>query len=299
MKHSGPAGLVTIGIPTFNRVAMLSRAATAALQQSYAPLELVISDNASRDGTAAWCKSAAESDPRVRYFRNDTNVGHAANFRLAFERGRGEFFMWLADDDWVDRDYVQRCVERLCAEPSSVLVSGTCHFYSSGRYAFDEQPSPLVASDPADRVLAHFRTVVRNGRLSGVFRRGFLAVEPFPDVYAGDWLVVAGAAFRGPVLTVPEVALHRSLEGLSSNMAVLAESFGLKGLAARYGGAAIVHNVFVHIAFRSAVYAPIPRWRRVALGSRSAFVLARRFAVDSLRHQIGRITTRFSAGRSE
>ena len=61
--------LVSVGIPTFNRLIMLRRAVDSALSQDYPNLEVVISDNASTDGTQAWCEQLARRDSRVRYVR--------------------------------------------------------------------------------------------------------------------------------------------------------------------------------------------------------------------------------------
>ena len=54
---------------------MLRRAVDSALSQDYPNLEVVISDNASTDGTQAWCEQLARRDSRLRYVRQPTNVG--------------------------------------------------------------------------------------------------------------------------------------------------------------------------------------------------------------------------------
>ena len=112
---------VSIGIPTYNRVRDLRRAIASATAQDYEDLEIFISDNASTDDTEPVCRSYVASDPRIRYVRQPVNRGATRNFQLALEGARGDFFMWLADDDWLDRSYISRCSEVLRADPECGL----------------------------------------------------------------------------------------------------------------------------------------------------------------------------------
>ena len=63
-------------------------------------------------------------DPRARYVRHDTNLGGLADFRAGLDGADGEYFIWLADDDWLAPDYVERCVEALRDADRAVLANG-------------------------------------------------------------------------------------------------------------------------------------------------------------------------------
>src|SRR5438477_10082725 len=93
--------LVSVGLPTYNRSALLSRAIASVLEQSYQNIELVISDNSSTDATESVCRDAQRRDRRVTYIRQLSNRGATENFRQVLKRSRGEFYMWLSDDDWL------------------------------------------------------------------------------------------------------------------------------------------------------------------------------------------------------
>ena len=67
------------------RGAYLESAIDALSAQTYRDVELVVVDNASTDGTEAVCRSRAERDPRVRYYRNAENLGAMKNFRCVFD----------------------------------------------------------------------------------------------------------------------------------------------------------------------------------------------------------------------
>ena len=110
--------LVSVGIPTYNRAEKLTRAIESVLAQTYTNFELVISDNASSDGTQALCERLAARQSRVRYLRADTNRGPTANFNTLFGDLRGEYVLLLSDDDWLDEGYVEECLTDLRRRPA-------------------------------------------------------------------------------------------------------------------------------------------------------------------------------------
>lgn len=99
--------LLSICIPTYNRKDILSqsleRLASLPVFTESKDLEIVISDNASTDGTEEFCRHFASRFPdKVRYFRNEQNVLDE-NFHLALTRGEGEFLK-LANDTLLFED---------------------------------------------------------------------------------------------------------------------------------------------------------------------------------------------------
>lgn len=111
MHHSNQP-LVTIGIPTYNRAdGYLRQCLESALSQSYQNLEVIVSDNASSDGTSELL--ASYDDPRLRYIRHSENIGANNNFNHCVQEATGEYFMLLHDDDFLDSDFVSACVEAL------------------------------------------------------------------------------------------------------------------------------------------------------------------------------------------
>lgn len=83
--------------------------------------ELIISDNASTDGTEDICRRYAESDGRIRYVRQEQNRGAIWNFNHVFELSRGTYYRWHAHDDICAPDFLARCVETLDSDPTIVL----------------------------------------------------------------------------------------------------------------------------------------------------------------------------------
>jgi len=120
-----PEPRLSILIPTFNRAEMLVEAVDSALAQTYPNLEIIVSDNASTDGTAA-VMARYQGEPRLRYHRNETNLGMVGNWRQAVrDLATGEFFLLLSDDDsLLDPDYLARAARLIQAHPEVVLVYG-------------------------------------------------------------------------------------------------------------------------------------------------------------------------------
>lgn len=122
MRNSTRAPKVSLGLPVYNGEKFLRQALDSLLQQDYEDFELVICDNASTDETGSICLDYAQRDNRVRYSRNDENIGLAPNHNRVFELSRGEYFKWVAHDDEYPRQMLSRLVEVFAQAPPSVSV---------------------------------------------------------------------------------------------------------------------------------------------------------------------------------
>jgi glycosyltransferase involved in cell wall biosynthesis len=113
---------VSVGLPVYNGEHFVGAALKSLLSQSFEDFELIVSDNASSDATEAICRDIAAGDSRVRYDRNEVNLGAARNLNLVLERATGEYFKWAAHDDTCRPDFLARCVEALDEHPGAVLA---------------------------------------------------------------------------------------------------------------------------------------------------------------------------------
>ena len=83
--------LVTIGIPTYNRGdERLQRVVDAACNQDWNNLEILVSDNASGDDTETLMRNV--SDQRVKYIRQEKNLGANGNFNYLLQEAKGSGF---------------------------------------------------------------------------------------------------------------------------------------------------------------------------------------------------------------
>lgn len=285
--------LVTVGMPTYNRADRLRRAAESVLGQTYPNLDLLISDNGSTDGTEKLGRALAAADPRVRYVRQPANRGPAANFQYVLDHARGDYFLWLADDDWLDPGYVARCAAELDRCPEVKLAAGAARYYRAGAFAYPERPLAVEAPTPAGRVTEYFRRVADNGVFYGLARRRDVAGRHLPDGLGGDWVWVAQLAWAGPVRTLPDVHVHRSADGACSDMRRLAVRSGCPGWLAWGWEMYLAWNVARLTAGGFDARPPLPAAARRRLAARALVVLLARLVPAMVwRHVRPRPTTR-------
>jgi glycosyltransferase involved in cell wall biosynthesis len=117
----GASPKVSIGLPVFNGERYLRQMLDSILAQTFTDFELIISDNASTDGTSDICRDYDAKDSRICYHRNQENLGAARNFNQAFHLSNGVYFRWASADDFFARDSIERCVDVLDSNPEVVL----------------------------------------------------------------------------------------------------------------------------------------------------------------------------------
>lgn len=114
--------MTSILIPVRNREASIGQCIESALAQTDANLEVVVSDNASTDGTWQVCCSYADRDTRVRIFRNHDNLGPVRNWQRCAKEACGEFARFLFSDDLLASDCLEKSVP-LLADPAIGMVT--------------------------------------------------------------------------------------------------------------------------------------------------------------------------------
>jgi glycosyltransferase involved in cell wall biosynthesis len=199
------APLVTIGMPTFNGARFLAQSLDSLLAQDYRNLELVISDNCSTDETEKIARDYARRYGRIRYLRNETNLGVAANFNRVLSEASGTYYMWAADHDLWDPVLVSRCVEALEANPAAVLAyPGSLLIDEAG--AVVEEMDDQIDLDSPSALTRYKRLIWRltvSNMIYGVARRDSLAATGgFAEVHGADHAVLAGLALRGRIIRV-------------------------------------------------------------------------------------------------
>lgn len=90
---------VSICIPTYCRYTLLRRALASVLAQDFGPMEVIVSDNASEDGSWEETSKLAALDPRVVVRRNEKNLGWTGNLNNCIKTARGKYLVFLCDDD--------------------------------------------------------------------------------------------------------------------------------------------------------------------------------------------------------
>jgi glycosyltransferase involved in cell wall biosynthesis len=208
--------LVSVGLPVYNGVERIEAVARSVLAQDHADLELIISDNASTDGTEELCRSLAAEDPRVVYHRNPVNVGLLNNFVGALELGRGQYFRWVGDDDWLAPDCVSRGLDVFAEDPRLVLVTSQVD-YTGPDGVTATAPytgTALRSDDPVVRLTEMLRLLNEShliiDPLYGMVRREPIARIRRRNMLREDEVYATKLALAGPWGHVPEVLAKRN-----------------------------------------------------------------------------------------
>jgi glycosyltransferase involved in cell wall biosynthesis len=199
--------LVSVGLPVRNGATYIAEAIESILAQTLPNFELVISDNASTDATEEICRTYAAADERIRFFRQETNIGAAPNFNLVFHRSSGRYFKWAAHDDLIRPTYLERCVAALEADPGAVLCQPIVEIVDGAgeREIYDHGAFGTGASRQSERLAARLRAR-RCTEVFGVIRRDALEGSALiADHVGADRTLLIELALRGRFLSVPEI----------------------------------------------------------------------------------------------
>lgn len=123
---------LTVVLPTYNRAQMLKRCVESVLSARSNEFELLVSDNASPDNTQEMLKSI--SDPRMRFWRNEKDLGAAGNILGLWRQSKGKWIFCLADDDYLLPGALDRVIQILKENPTAgVFLSSIRAVDESGK----------------------------------------------------------------------------------------------------------------------------------------------------------------------
>ncbi|MBX6388518.1 MAG: glycosyltransferase family 2 protein [Frankia sp.] len=229
---------ISMGLPIYNGDRFLRPALDSLLGQTFGDLELIISDNASTDATEEICREYARADDRVRYVRQERNIGANANYNEVVRLSRAPLFRWVADDDVVRPGFLERTYELLRDDPDAVLAHSLTAY-------IDEEGRPLERDgdgyrtphgehvDPPDRPISQrrlrsplphvrLRDVLLNTRwcfeIFGLLRRDALLKTPLQQRFYGtDKVLLAELALLGTWREAEEPLFERRFHERASN----------------------------------------------------------------------------------
>ncbi|MFP3867794.1 MAG: glycosyltransferase family 2 protein [Desulfobacteraceae bacterium] len=211
MSNNNPR--VSIGLPVYNGARWLKEALDSFLAQTFEDFELIISDNASTDKTPEICRAYAARDARIRYYRNEKNLGAAENYNRVFHLSTGEYFKWAADDDWCAPNCLEQCVEVLDSKPEVVLcyTKTTVIDENGATIPMAEDNLNLYSPNVPERFLQTLTKIkFCHNIIFGLMRRNTLAKTPLQGKYlAADRCLVAELALHGPFWEIPERLFFR------------------------------------------------------------------------------------------
>lgn len=122
---------VSIGIPVYNAAGTIDRTLDSLKAQTFSDYEVIISDNASNDTTPVICREYLKKDKRIKYFRQEQNIGMIENFKFVIQHARSEYFVWLAGDDHWHPHFLETNIEILEQKKNIVASTGNIEYPDS------------------------------------------------------------------------------------------------------------------------------------------------------------------------
>lgn len=184
--------LVCVGMPVYNGAIYIREALDSLLSQTLIDFELIISDNASTDDTSKICKEYENKDDRIKYVQHLVNMGSLKNFNYVLNESKSKYFTWLACDDKLLPDFLEKTTYYL--EQFEDVVACSCDF----------------------KVIDHKNELIRNENLTQIY-------------HSKDWQKTKKCFFENPISNVYLViyGVFRSLELKKSGIQVTTSWLGL------------------------------------------------------------------------
>ncbi|MGD0002798.1 MAG: glycosyltransferase family 2 protein [Anaerolineaceae bacterium] len=266
--------LVSIGLPVYNGERFIQRALDSLLAQDYSNLEIIISDNSSTDRTGNICLACQEKDARVRYYRNDANIGMMGNFKRTLDLARGEYFMFAAHDDRWSPEFISSLLLDLGGHPESGVVMSALDVVDEENQLI--KPVRLDQGDKSPNELGYFSMLLRlmmiwggstkshHYYFYGLFRRSFLqkTFGFYVDTAFGDRMFIALLCLATPFRYVPKVLFYKTRHRDNQLYRYPTESFtkafhSFSKLFSAISGMASMIILCPLVPWRRKVYAPI------------------------------------------
>lgn len=204
--QGNPAPRLTIAIPTVNRAGLLGRAIESALAQTCRDVEIIVSDNGSTDETPAVI--ARYAGRGLRTFRHPSTMSAARHGQFLMDQARGEFFLGLSDDDFLEPEFAAEVIALFDQHPELSFVYTGCAVH------YEEYQVPSLVGPPIEPGLVFLAAHYADGRevswCACVTRvRDLRELGPQPDDRViGDIFFWSKLAFRGPVGCVSRELSH-------------------------------------------------------------------------------------------
>jgi hypothetical protein len=200
------APVLSIGLAICNGAGHLRQSLDSLLAQDVVDLELIISDNASTDETPSICAEYASVDARVRYTRNQKNIGAAANFNRVFELCSGQFFMWGSDDDVWQPSFARLCIERLEMSPQASHCTSEISFIDQDGISLGDLGYRSIDTEGMTAEAKIHELISRLGwfGIYSVIRpQALRRTQGFAAAFGGDVVLLLELMLGGESLVVP------------------------------------------------------------------------------------------------
>ena len=148
--------MISIGLPVYNGEQFLPKKFNSLLSQTFQNFEIIVSDNASTDTTKSICESFMKKDSRIKYFKQEKNLGVIANYNFVLEKANGEYFVWTAADDIMDTNFLEKLIQKLQQNKQAIACMSNIKFHGITENNFKKFNKLLQKIGLSFRPFSHF-----------------------------------------------------------------------------------------------------------------------------------------------
>jgi glycosyltransferase involved in cell wall biosynthesis len=157
---------VSVIIPTFNRPAYLLEAVRSVLDQKHPVFEIIVIDNCSDAGHLDAYGEIAHFHDSIRLIRLQSNRGPGYARNSGITASKGDWILFLDDDDLLSSDYLVNCFESLSlSEDADIIIGRAISFISGG--ALSCPVNYIGAANPGSYMKDPVSTLLINGMAVG------------------------------------------------------------------------------------------------------------------------------------
>lgn len=204
--------LVSIGVPCYNSSETIQRTLDSIQAQNYKNIELIISDNCSTDSTRQIIESNESCFANVKLLWQPMNKGMHANFLRAIELSSGDYFLFLAADDYLgDSSTIEKLVSCIIGRQNCIAAMPTV-YYLNAQSATPSLSTRSITGSHIDRVLSYLQRLPNdNPQFYSLYQRKVLlqALKKTRICHGSDWITVLNALVQGEIIFCPESTLYR------------------------------------------------------------------------------------------
>jgi len=198
--------LVSIGMIVYNDASYLKEALDSLINQTFHNLEIIISDDCSTDDSPKICEEYSRKDDRIKYTRNEENIGEITNINKVANLAQGKYFMWASGHDKWDSSYIEKCVNKLEENPkASVCFTFRKYINESG----NEQKIGKIKLDTSNnsQFMGFLKAIwfLCDHVMYGVVRRDALKkTRKYICVLSPDHVLRTELALQGKIIQITE-----------------------------------------------------------------------------------------------
>lgn len=209
--------LVSAIVPVFQAEAFLSPTLASLQAQTWPNIEIIIGDDASPDGTVDVIRDFVSRNQNAKAILREENLGWIRNTNDLLAAAKGVYIFFLAHDDTIEPNYVERLVAALKESPDAVLAYSDLDWVGVGRprevLRFQSLHGVSCAARRARQLLSmrgHWWVPYRGVfRADAYSRLGGLQSSKRIGQIAADWTWLFELALIGKFVRVPEVLYHK------------------------------------------------------------------------------------------